>query len=103
MSLSALTGLSGGGGLPPAACGPGPSKTPDEVGVSRVLHLTRNTEAEALRDGVRRAAQQSPRRHGGADAAHGAWAARQDAHLAPADRPDRRRMLSAGSERGFSR
>ena len=57
-----------------------------------------------LRDRVRRAAQQPLRRHGGADAAHGAWPARQDAHLPPADWQDRRGVLSAGWERGsFSR
>ena len=40
-----LPSLSHGGGLPPTACGPATSKTPAEVGVSRVLDLTGNTEA----------------------------------------------------------
>ena len=40
-----LPSLSRGGGLPPTACGPATSKTPAEVGVSRVLDLTKNTEA----------------------------------------------------------
>ena len=89
--------------------GPGAGQRPGIVpGVAQARlprHVPPHEPAtlEALRDGVRRAAQQSPRRHGGADAAHGAWAARQDAHLPPADRPDRRRMLRTGRERGFSR
>ena len=40
-----LPSLSRGGGLPPTACGPATSKNPAEVGVSRVLDLTGNTEA----------------------------------------------------------